>query len=260
MQHRTMWAFASALVLVVAGACGGGSEPAPAPAADSTPAPSAAAIDPATAGNIRGTITLEGAPPEAETIRMASDPACAAEAGDDTASEYYVVGDAGGLGNVFVHVTQGLEGRSFPEPAEAVVLDQDGCRYRPHVFGIQVGQTLEVVNNDPTLHNIHARPAVNEEFNTGQPIEGMRYERVFTETEVMVPFKCDVHGWMNAFAGVVDHPFFAVTAADGGFDLSGLPPGDYVVEAWHEELGSQTQNVTVGESATAELNFTFTAG
>lgn len=258
MQHRTMWAFASALVLVVAVACGGGSEPAP--ATDAAPAPAAAAIDPATVGSISGGITLEGTAPEAETIRMASDPSCVAAAGDDTESEYYVVGESGGLGNVFVHVTEGLEGRSFPVPADIVELDQDGCRYRPHVFGIQVGQTLEVINGDPTLHNIHARPAVNEEFNTGQPIEGMRYERVFTEAEVMVPFQCDVHGWMNAFVGVVDHPFFAVTGADGSFDLSGLPPGDYVVEAWHEELGSQTQNVTVGESATAELNFTFTVG
>lgn len=261
MEYRTVWACAAAFVLVVAGACGGGESEAPAASASAdTAAPAAAPIDPATAGNISGTIMLEGTPPPPETIRMASDPTCAMEAGDNPQSEYFVVGDAGGLGNVFVHVTQGLEGRTFPEPEGSVTLNQDGCRYLPHVFGIRVGQPLVVVNSDPTLHNIHATPAANDEFNFGQPVEGMENERVFTEPEVMVPFQCDVHGWMNAYAGVVDHPFFAVTGTDGSFELSGLPPGDYVIEAWHEKLGTQTQNVTVGESATAEANFTFTVG
>jgi len=249
-----MWAFASALVLVIAVACGGGGSEAP------TAAPAAPAFDPSTAGNVMGTITLEGMAPAAEQIRMNSDPACVAEAGDSAPTEYYVVGASGGLGNVFVYVKEGLEGQTFPAASGSIELSQDGCRYIPHVFGIQVGQTLSIVNNDATLHNIHATPAANDEFNTGQPIEGMVYERMFDSPEVMVPFQCDVHGWMNAYVGVLDHPFFGVTGDDGSFDLSGLPPGDYVVEAWHEELGTQTQNVTVGEGATAELNFTFSVG
>jgi plastocyanin len=256
MQHRTLWAFVSALILVTAAACGGGEAPAPAPPAEAPPA----AIDPATVGNITGTIMLEGEPPAAETIRMNSDPKCVTEAGDDTQTEYYVVSDSGSLGNVFVYVKEGLEGHSFPPATETVVLSQDGCRYRPHVFGVQVGQTVQIVNNDATLHNIHATPSANEEFNMGQPVEGMTSDRTFDTAEVMVPFQCDVHGWMNSYVGVVDHPFFGVTGADGAFDLSGLPPGDYVVEAWHENLGTQTQNVTVGESATAELSFTFSVG
>ena len=87
----------------------------------------------------------------------------------------------------------------------------------------------------------------------------MRLERTFDAPEIMVPFNCDVHSWMNAYVGVVDHPYFSVSGQDGNFDISSLPPGDYVVEAWHEELGTQTQNVTVGEGATVELNFTFAA-
>ena len=254
MQHRTMWAFVSALILVAAAACGGGEAPAPPAAAPP------AAIDPATVGNITGTIMLEGEPPAAETIRMNSDPKCVTEAGDDTQTEYYVISDSGSLGNVFVYVKEGLEGHTFPPATEPVVLSQDGCRYRPHVFGVRVGQTVQIVNNDATLHNIHATPSANAEFNMGQPVEGMSNDRTFDTAEVMVPFKCDVHGWMNAYLGVLDHPFFGVTGADGAFDLSGLPPGDYVVEAWHEELGTQTQNVTVGEGATAELSFTFSVG
>ena len=253
MQHRRLWAFVSMILFTAA--CGGGSVPEEAPPT----APTAAPIDPASPGNVSGAITLEGMPPAPEEIRMNSDPVCLSEA-TDTQTEYYVVGDSGGLGNVFVYVKEGLEGQTFPPAAGNVSLDQDGCRYQPHVFGIRVGQTLEIVNNDPTLHNIHATPSANAEFNMGQPIEGMRFERTFTAPEIMVPFKCDVHGWMNAWVGVLDHPYFAVTGPDGTFDVSGLPPGDYVIEAWHEMLGTQTQNVTIGEGATAELSFTFVAG
>ena len=250
MQHRTLWAFVSFLVLAVAAACGGGSE---APAE-----PAAPAFDPATAGNVTGSIMFEGDAPAAETIRMNSDPVCLKQA-TDTETEYYVVGDGGGLGNVFVYVKSGLSG-SFPPASDTIILDQQGCRYTPHVFGIQVGQTLQVVNSDPTLHNIHATPANNAEFNTGQPIQGMTFDREFDNVEIMVPFKCDVHGWMNAYVGVLDHPFFAVSGGDGAFDISGLPPGTYEIEAWHEELGTQTQSVTVAEGGTAEVSFTFAAG
>ena len=189
---------------------------------------------------------------------MNSDPVCVKEA-TNTETEYYVVGDGGGLGNVFVYVKEGLSG-SYPAATDTVVLDQQGCRYTPHVFGVQVGQTVQITNSDPTLHNIHATPAVNPEFNTGQPIQGMSMERTFDEVEVMVPFKCDVHGWMNAYVGVLDHPYFATTGPDGAFDISNLPAGNYVIEAWHEMLGVQTQNVTVGDGATAEVSFTFTVG
>ena len=250
MQHRTLWAFVSFLVLAVAAACGGGSE---APAE-----PAAPAFDPATAGNVTGSIMFEGDAPAAETIRMNSDPVCLKQA-TDTETEYYVVGDGGGLGNVFVYVKSGLSG-SFTPASDTIILDQQGCRYTPHVFGIQVGQTLQVVNSDPTLHNIHATPANNAEFNTGQPIQGMTFDREFDNVEIMVPFKCDVHGWMNAYVGVLDHPFFAVSGGDGAFDISGLPPGTYEIEAWHEELGTQTQSVTVAEGGTAEVSFTFAAG
>ncbi|MNC87666.1 hypothetical protein D3C83_34080 [compost metagenome] len=114
------------------------------------------------------------------------------------------------------------------------------------------------MNSDPTLHNIHAIPKMNSEFNTGQPIQGMKFDHTFTAKEVMVPFKCDVHGWMNAYVGVLDHPYFAVTGADGSFELTGLPPGTYTIEAWHEKLGTRTQTVTIGEKQTSDVSFMFT--
>ncbi len=245
-----------ALLLPLVVACGGG---APEPATSETPAePAVAVVDAATAGGLTGTITLDGDAPAAEVIRMNSDPVCVRQGTDTVTTQYFVVGDDGGMGNVFVYVKEGLSG-SFPAPTESLTLNQEGCRYHPHVFGIQVGQPLDILNSDPTLHNIHAIPAANQEFNTGQPIQGMKFSRTFTDREVMVPFKCDVHGWMNAYAGVLDHPYFAVSGADGTFSIDMLPPGDYVIEAWHEKLGTQTQDVTVGPQETKELSFTFTS-
>jgi hypothetical protein len=127
------------------------------------------------------------------------------------------------------------------------------------VFGVQVGQPVEIRNSDPTLHNVHALAKANREFNTGQPIQGMKTTHVFTAKEVLVPFKCDVHNWMNAYAGVVDHPFFSVTRPDGAFQLTGLPPGTYTIEAVHEKLGAQSQIVTIGEKETKDIAFTFKA-
>ena len=232
----------------LAAACGGGQQPQPdAPTVVANP------VDPATAGNVTGRVTLEGTAPANQPIKTASDPNCKAA----ITTESYVVGSGGSLGNVFVYVKDGLGNRVFPVPAAPVVLAQKDCTYQPHVFGIQVGQTLEIVSNDPTLHNVHAIPMANQEFNFGQAIPGIKNQHVFSTREVMVPFKCDVHNWMNAWVGVVDHPFFAVTGTDGAFSLKGLPPGTYTVEAVHEKLGRQTQTVTIGEKETKDVAFTF---
>lgn len=248
-------ALCTALALaVIAAACGGGSQQSEAPAAP--PAPTVNPVDPATAGNIAGRITLEGAASKPAPLRMDSDPNCARQSTGAT-DETVLVGTDGALQNVFVYVKDGLGDLRFPVPSTTSVLDQKGCRYIPHVMGVQVGQTVEVLNSDPTLHNVHAIPAANQEFNTGQPLPGMKHTHTFSTKEVMVPFKCDVHGWMRAYIGVLDHPYFAVTAPDGSFTLKGLPPGTYTVEAWHESLGTRTQTVTVGASESKDVAFTF---
>ena len=137
------------------------------------------------------------------------------------------------------------------------MLNQQGCTYAPHVSGIMTGQTLIIRNSDPTLHNVHALPKNNEEFNQGQPFQDMELEKEFGTAEVMVRFKCDVHPWMSAYMGVVDHPFFATSGADGSFAIEGLPAGDYVLEAWHETLGAQTQSVTVAADGAVDVSFDF---
>ena len=258
MRYRTLCILVLLAAVGAAGACNSRSDVPPVSIIPEGGGAAANAVGATGTATVSGTIMLEGTPPAAEMIRMNSDPVCVKEA-TNTETEYYVVGDGGGLGNVFVYVKEGLSG-SYPVATETVTLDQQGCRYTPHVFGVQVGQTVQITNSDPTLHNIHATPAVNAEFNTGQPIQGMSMERTFDQVEVMVPFKCDVHGWMNAYVGVLDHPYFATTGSDGAFDIGNLPAGSYVIEAWHEILGVQTQNVTIGDGATAEVSFTFAVG
>jgi plastocyanin len=258
-----LWSVCLAAAVLVA-SCGGGQTPGQSSGSASSTATakgSGQKIDPATTANVTGTVTVDGKLPENATIKMNADPVCAREtSGTPQTMEAYVVGSDGkSLANVFVYVKDGLDGYSFDPPTEPAHIDQKDCRYHPHVFGVMVGQPLEIMNSDPTLHNIHAVAKNNREFNNGQPLQGMKTTHTFTTPEVMVPFKCDVHGWMNAYVGVLPHPFYAVTDANGGFSLKGLPPGTYTVEAWHEKLGTSTQTVTVGAKDSKEISFTFKA-
>jgi plastocyanin len=239
-------------------ACGGdrGEETASqTPGGPSTPA--AAPVDLTNAGGVKGVVHYAGPDPD-QTIDMNSDPACAGlnPKPVDTGA---VVANGGNLANVFVYVKSGLEGKSFPAPAEKKVLDQRACTYHPRILGVMVGQTLTIKNSDPALHNVHGLPKTNDGFNSAQPIQGMTFDQTFDKPEVMVHIKCDVHPWMNAYVGVVAHPYFAVTGQDGSFDLPKLPPGTYTLEAWHETLGTQTKQVTVAPNQTVDVTFDFPA-
>jgi hypothetical protein len=211
-------------------------------------------------GVIRGTVSFDGdMVPPAPGIQMGADPNCARLHSEPVLNELVVVGEGNGLGNVFVYVKEGLAGRTFAPPEGSVTIEQQGCLYHPHVIGVRAGQTLRIVNGDETLHNIHAFAKQNKEFNIGQPVKGLVTERVFDVPEVMIPVRCDVHKWMNAYLGVVDHPFFAVTAPDGRFELTGLPAGSYVVEAWHEQYGLRQTSLTLGDDETRSIAFSFGA-
>ncbi len=208
-------------------------------------------------GSVAGKIKFEGTAPAPQKIDMGADPTCQSENSGDVFNEEVKVNADNTLANVFVYVKSGLEGKTFPAPATTVSLDQKGCHYTPHVFGVQTGQQVEIVNSDPTLHNVHGMPTQSKEFNLGMPLQGMKLKRKFDKAEIMVKFKCDVHPWMNAYIGVVDHPFFSVTGDAGSFEIKDLPAGSYVIEAWQEKLGTQTQNVTVEEGKPVTVDFTF---
>jgi hypothetical protein len=261
MRLRRVWVgtlgFALAASVV---ACGGSQETSNKSAEPSSPSgtPAGQRVDTATAGDVKGVVSVEGTTPKNEAIKMNADPYCVKANKDPQFQETYVAAD-GKLGNVFVYVKDGLGSYVYDPPTGTASIDQKNCRYHPHVFGIRVNQPLEIINSDSTLHNIHALPKTNSEFNTGEPLP-MKTTHKFDKKEVMVPFKCDVHGWMNAYVGVLDHPYYAVTGADGTFQLKSLPPGTYTIEAWHEKLGTQEMKVTLGAKETKDVNFTFNAG
>jgi plastocyanin len=235
---------------MLAAACSGAQ---PEPAA---PKPDAPRVDESKAGRVAGRVLIDGPVPKNPAIQMSADPFCARANTDGSAFESFIVAD-GGLENVFVWVKDGLGNYYFEVPAEAVTLDQQGCRYRPHVIGVRAGQPIEVGNSDDTLHNVHAQAEINRPFNIGQSQAGVKNLKTFTAPEVMIPFKCDVHRWMTAYVGVVNHPYFAVTANGGRFELKSLPAGTYTIEAWHERLGTQTQTVVLAERESKDLTFTF---
>ena len=202
---------------------------------------------------ISGKVSLSSAPPATQKIKMAADPVCMQQHKDAVMSQE-VVAKEGGLQYALVYVKDGLTG-TFPPPAESVVINQAGCMYEPHVVALQVGQKLEIVNNDATLHNINCQPKSNKKFNIAQPMKGMKSVKVFDQPEIGVSFRCNVHPWMTAYAGVFSHPFYAVTDANGSFALKGLPAGTYAVEVWNEKLGTKSQSVTVADGESKQISF-----
>lgn len=210
------------------------------------------------AGDIQGKIIFDGKAPKMKPLRMDADPVCVANNEVAPRKEWLILGENNGIKNVLVFVKESPSGGSLEGDLNLIeknaVIDQKGCVYVPHVLGVMVGQKLDILNSDGTLHNIHALPKVNKEFNKAMPRSKKQMTVQFDKSEAPFKVKCDVHPWMGAFIGVFDHPYFAVTGDDGSYVISGLEPGDYVIEAWHEKLGSQTANVTVGDSA---ANFTF---
>lgn len=215
-------------------------------------------VDPATAATVTGRVTLIGSVSRIPPIVMSSDAFCGRANPGQPTDDSVIVGAEGALQNVFVYVSSDLSAYAFDPPAQPARVEQKGCRFSPHVLGVRVGQPLELANADQTLHNIHAVTKVNDDFNLGMT-PGTVMTRTFLAPETMIALKCEVHSWMTAYAGVMSHPYFAVTDADGRFALKGLPPGEYDVAAWHERFGTRTERVTVGPRETKEIAFTFNA-
>lgn len=255
---RKFLVFGTIALFVFSLGCGGGGEEAaeaPEKAAEATT--EYFKVDPATAATVSGKVTFEGTAPKAPPLNMSAEPDCAKLHDGPVYPDVVSVSD-GNLANVFVWVKSGLEGKAFEPSSQPVTLDQKGCIYHPHVIGIQTNQPLEVTNSDSFTHNVHPLPTTNREFNRSQSAGAPPVEHTFPRQELKIAVKCNVHPWMRSYINVVDHPFFAVTGADGSFTIKGLPPGTYTIEAIHESLGEKEMSVTVGasESATADFNFT----
>ncbi|MBI4166776.1 MAG: carboxypeptidase regulatory-like domain-containing protein [Acidobacteria bacterium] len=258
MKHRKFYLsliFAAAIAFV---SCGEKETTAPtetaepgAPAAPPTP------IDQATVATLTGKVSFEGAKPRLSRLMMDQDPVCVQKHSGPVLAEDGAVNDNGTLPNAFVYVKSGAEKYTFAVPSTPAELDQDGCVYRPHVLGVQVGQTLQIMTKDPTTHNIHPMPKNNREWNISQAPNAAPLEQKFSREEIMIPVKCNQHPWMKAYIGVTKNPFFAVTSSDGTFTIKGLPPGDYTIEAWTATFGTQEQKVTVGAKESKTMDFKF---
>lgn len=214
-------------------------------------------VDPATAGTISGIVKFTGTPPPPVRLRMDADAACARLHPGPVTVREVETGANGGLARVVVYVKEGLEGYTFPPATEAIELDQEGCMYQPRVLAVRTGQPIEIVNSDDTTHNIHPIPKVNREWNRSQPPKGEKIVDSFARQEVAIPVKCNIHPWMQAYIAVIAHPYFQVTGEAGTFELKNLPPGTYTLEAWHEKLGTTTQQVTLGPNETKTVEFVF---
>src|SRR5246127_3064404 len=211
---------------------------------------------PTTTSSVRGVVHFEGKVPAAKPISMAADPVCAKQHSAPLMAQDIMADSKGNLQNVVVFVSEGLGDQKFDPPSEPAVVEQKGCMYQPHVMAVRANQKLELVNDDPTSHNIHPVPANNREWNKAEP-PGTKMEDSFAREEIAIPVKCNVHPWMRGYIAVFKHPFFAVTGKDGSFRLPDLPPGEYTIEAWHEKLGTMTKKISIGAGQAQTLEFVF---
>ncbi len=232
--------------------------------AKAAPKAAAKADAPATASGpdvaVMGRVSFKGTAPVSKPIAMDSEPSCAAKHTGKVYPETVIVNPNGTLKNVFVYVKTGLEGKTFPAPQTPATLNQVGCVYEPHVLGVVVGQDLKIVNSDATTHNVHALAQVNPDFNIGQRAGAGPIIRIFDKPEATMGIVCNQHPWMKAVAHVISNPYFAVSGADGGFEIKNLPPGTYTLEALHEKYGASTQQVTVVAGKPVAVNFSFSSG
>lgn len=223
-------------------------------------APAAKAEAPAAAPSVAavtGQVSFKGEAPAPAPVDFSSDPVCEGSHADGLSRSTVVVNGRGGLMNVFVSLT-GVPDKRYKAPEQPVTLDQTGCTYVPHVFGMVKKQDIEILNSDDTLHNIHAMPKKNKEFNLAMPMKDMKVTKTFKKDEDAILIKCDVHPWMTTWCFSMEHPYFGVSDADGKVTVNtaDLPDGDYGVTLWHESLGTAEATVTVaGGAGTFQATF-----
>lgn len=208
---------------------------------------------------LAGTVTLEGTPKPEIQIDLGA--ICGALHSRPVTTRHFVVGPRGEFANVVVYITSGLQ-RKFGPVRPGPLIDQVGCMFEPYISAVVAGQTFQIRNSDPTLHNIHFNPKVtgNREFNAGQGVQGQVNTFSIPVPEMNMRLKCDVHPWMFTYISVFEHPYFAVTDTNGFFQLPAqIPAGDYVIGASHLKLGTElTQEISLHEGEQRSLHFQFT--
>jgi plastocyanin len=217
----------------------------------------AAHVDPATAGVISGTVFFKGNAPPMPAIDMSSNPQCERQHASPAKGQTVVVNANHTLRNVFIWIKDGLPNVRWTPPAAAATLDQKGCIYEPHVLGMMAGQPLEILNDDPVNHNVHAEAKVNQAWNESQPPRAEHKFKTFEASEILIPMSCSVHPWMRSYIGVAPSPYFAVTGDDGTFTLKNVPPGTYTVEAVQEKFGRKEGKLTLAPSGQASIDFAY---
>jgi plastocyanin len=216
-----------------------------------------ATIDPATAGTITGKVFFKGEKPVMPAIDMSANPMCERQHRTPQTAEAVIINPNGTIRYAFIWIKEGLPKARWNPPQTSVVLDQNGCVYRPHVLALMVGQQLEIDNSDPVNHNVHAEAQTNVAWNESQPPQADKKFKTFPRQEIWFPVTCSVHPWMRAYLSVVSHPFFFVTGEDGSFTIKGVPPGQYTVEVIQEKYGRKSAAVTIAAKEEKTLDFTY---
>ncbi len=215
-------------------------------------------LDLTTVGAIEGEVRFTGTPPPATVVDMSSAKDCPAPNPRAVQTDDVLVRD-GKVQNAIVAIKEGLGDRVFAVPQTHVAVDQRGCLFTPRVVAAQAGQPVKFLNSDPLPHNVHGTPPKSSGWNFSLGLKGAERTVDIDVPQPVIPIRCDIHPWMQAYLGVYDHPYFMVTGADGRFTLKDVPPGTYVVEAWHERFGTRTASVTVAPKETKTVTFSFSA-
>ena len=249
---RLLWTLSICAVLLTLYAC----QPSPPPPPTRSPSP----LDLLQVGTISGQVRFEGSVPAPTLLQLGGWSACRVQHPDGLPAVADLLVRDGRLQNALVSITHGLGERVFAVPQEPVHSDQRGCVFIPRILTVRVDQPLRFVNSDPIAHNVHGWPQQARPWNLSLGITGASKTIRVRTPESVIPITCDIHGWMRAYVAVFDHPYFALTDAEGRFSLSKVPPGVYVLEAWHERLGVQRTRLELGPREERELVFTFHSG
>ncbi len=208
------------------------------------------------AGTISGKITYTGTPVKQKPIDMSKEPSCAKQHNPPVTTETVVTGPNNTLENVVVYISAGADDANAP--SQTLTFTQKGCQYLPHVIAMHTNQDFQVVNADQTSHNIHPLAKVNREWNKSQPPGSPPIDAKFDQPE-FISVKCNIHPWMHGWFVVLKTNHYSISKDDGGFSLPNLPPGKYTVTAWHEDYGTQTQDVTITGNETKAIDLSFKA-